>query len=87
MSKQEPSYEEKAQQLEAILRRLDDSETPIDELARDVQDGARLIRELDRKLREVESEVLDAFRELEAAGDGSGAPTERAGAVSGDEDQ
>lgn len=60
------TYEEKARRLEEILQRLDDSETPIDALAEDVKLGARLIRELDQKLREVESEVLDAFRELEA---------------------
>jgi exodeoxyribonuclease VII small subunit len=60
------SYEAKAARLEQILTRLDDSETPIDELAEDVKLGAQLIRELDEKLREVESQVLDAFKELDA---------------------
>ncbi len=67
MAKRPAGYEEKAAQLEAILQRLDDSETPIDELAKDVKLGARLVRELDAKLREVETEVLDAFKELEAS--------------------
>ena len=65
MSKQ-PTYEEKVKELEAILRRLDDAETPIDTLAEDVKKGASLIKELDHKLRDVEAQVRDAFAELEA---------------------
>lgn len=66
MSKKAPSYEEKVAELEDILRRLDDAETPIDTLAKDVKKGAGLIKELDHKLREVEAQVRDAFAELEA---------------------
>ena len=51
--------------LDEILNRLDRSETPIDELAEDVKLGAKLIKELDKKLRKVETEVKDAFKELE----------------------
>ena len=71
MSDTDPvTYEAKAERLEQILTRLDDSETPIDELAQDIKQGARLIREMSEKLHEVESEVVDAFQELEAsAGD------------------
>ena len=65
MAEETQSYEEKVEQLERILERLDDSRTPIDELARDVKQGATLIKELDRKLREVETQVADAFKELE----------------------
>ena len=61
------SYEDKMARLEAILERLDDSQTPIDELAQDVKAGAALIVQLDQKLREVESEVVDAFAVLEAS--------------------
>jgi exodeoxyribonuclease VII small subunit len=61
------SYEQKFSKLEAILKRLDDSQTPIDELAADVKQGAALILALNAKLREVETEVADAFRSLEAA--------------------
>lgn len=66
MTKKQPSYEEKVAELEAILRRLDDAETPIDTLAEDVKKGASLIKELDHKLRDVEGQVRDAFAELEA---------------------
>ena len=59
------SYEKKVEKLDEILSRLDNSETPIDKLAKDVKLGARLIKELDRKLKQVETEVQDAFKELE----------------------
>jgi exodeoxyribonuclease VII small subunit len=65
MSEQTLSYEEKAERLNDILTRLDNSETPIDDLARDVKEGVRLIREMSETLRKVEVEVKDAFRELE----------------------
>ena len=59
------SYEQKSEKLDEILNRLDRSETPIDELAEDVKLGAKLIKELDKKLKKVETEVKDAFKELE----------------------
>ncbi len=65
MAENKQTYEEKVEQLERILERLDDSRTPIDELAEDVKLGATLLKELDRKLREVETQVVDAFKELE----------------------
>jgi exodeoxyribonuclease VII small subunit len=65
MPEKERTYEEKVEELEQILERLDDSTTPIDELAEDVKLGATLIRDLDRKLREVETQVTDAFKELD----------------------
>ncbi len=58
------SYEDKVDLLDAILQRLDNSETPIDELAKDVKLGTRLIKELKAKLAEVETDVRDAFKEL-----------------------
>jgi len=61
------TYEEKFTRLEAILKKLDNSQTPIDELASDVKEGASLILALNAKLNEVETEVADAFRALEAA--------------------
>ena len=61
----ELSYEDKVAKLDEILSRLDNSETPIDTLAEDVKEGAKLIKELDKKLKLVESEVLDAFKELD----------------------
>lgn len=59
------SYEQKSERLEAILMRLDDSKTPIDELAEDVKEGVRLIKELDAKLNSVKTEVRDAFKDLD----------------------
>lgn len=62
----EPTYEQKVEKLDEILTKLDNSETPIDKLAEDVKEGTRLIRELDKKLKQVETEVLDAFKEMES---------------------
>jgi len=59
------TYEQKVEKLDEILTRLDNSETPIDKLAEDVKLGARLIKELDKKLKQVETEVKDAFKELQ----------------------
>lgn len=61
----ELTYEEKVAKLDEILVRLDNSETPIDKLALDVKEGAHLIKELDKKLKQVEAEVMDAFKELD----------------------
>jgi exodeoxyribonuclease VII small subunit len=61
----EKSYEEKLEELEDILDRLDNAETPLDDLAKDVKRGAVLIKELDAKLKSVETEVQDAFSELD----------------------
>jgi exodeoxyribonuclease VII small subunit len=65
MSDNEMTYEEKVQKLDEILTRLDNSETPIDKLAEDVKVGAKLIKELNAKLKQVEMEVRDAFKELD----------------------
>ena len=59
------TYEQKVEKLDEILTRLDNSETPIDKLAEDVKLGARLIKDLDKKLKQVETEVRDAFKGLE----------------------
>ena len=67
---QHMTYEQKVGKLDELLTRLDNSETPIDKLAEDVKLGARLIKELDRKLRQVETEVRDAFKELDEKQEG-----------------
>ena len=59
------TYEQKVEKLDELLTRLDNSETPIDKMAEDVKLGARLIKELDQKLKQVETEVRDAFKELD----------------------
>ena len=53
--------------LDAILERLDNSETSIDELGKDVKEGVQLIKELNEKLNEVDTEVRDAFKDLDAS--------------------
>jgi exodeoxyribonuclease VII small subunit len=65
MADEKLTYEQKVDKLDEILKRLDNSETPIDKLAEDVKLGASLIKDLDRKLKEVEAEVKDAFKELD----------------------
>jgi exodeoxyribonuclease VII small subunit len=65
MSDNEMTYEQKVQKLDEILTRLDNSETPIDKLAEDVKVGTKLIKDLNQKLKQVEMEVRDAFKELE----------------------
>jgi exodeoxyribonuclease VII small subunit len=62
-----PTYESQFAELEAIVKRLDNATTPIDELAQNVKRGAALIVALNAKLNSVETEVLDAFKALEAA--------------------
>ena len=68
MADEKLTYEQKVDKLDEILKRLDNSETPIDKLAEDVKLGASLIKDLDRKLKEVEAEVKDAFKELDDEG-------------------
>jgi exodeoxyribonuclease VII small subunit len=65
MAENELTYEQKVQKLDEILTRLDNSETPIDKLAEDVKVGAKLIKELTSKLKQVEMEVRNAFKEFE----------------------
>lgn len=59
------SYEAKVDLLDEIMKRMDSSEASIDDLASDVKLGTRLIKELKAKLAEVETEVKDAFKDLE----------------------
>ncbi len=59
------SYELKVEELDSILRKLDDSEIPIDELGAKAKTGAQLIIELQQQLKSVETEVQDAFKMLD----------------------
>jgi exodeoxyribonuclease VII small subunit len=63
----ESTYEAKFARLDSIVTRLDSGNTPIDQLALDVNEGTALILELHAKLHEVETSVGDAFRMLEEA--------------------
>lgn len=59
------SYEERMTELNALLGRLDKSETPIDQLAADTKRGVTLINSMKTDLRKVEQDVLDAFADLD----------------------
>lgn len=63
--RKDESYEGKMRELEGILEELERGDTPIDGLARDVKRAATLIREMDAKLKSVEKEVLDAFKDIQ----------------------
>jgi len=59
------SYEDRMAELNDILTKLDNSETPIDRLAADTKRGVALINSLKADLKAVEVEVRDAFADLE----------------------
>jgi len=63
------TYEQKVRELDSILRKLDESEIPIDELGEKVKIGAQLIIELQQQLKSVETEVQDAFKVLDESFD------------------
>jgi exodeoxyribonuclease VII small subunit len=68
--------------LDAILERLDNSETSIDALGKDVKEGVQLIKDLTEKLNEVDTEVRDAFKDLNAS-----VPKAATEAATADEDE
>jgi exodeoxyribonuclease VII small subunit len=59
------TYEQKVEELDDILRKLDDSDIPIDDLGQKARTGAQLIVELQKQLKSVETEVHDAFKILD----------------------
>lgn len=70
-TQQEKTYEQKVEELDSILKKLDDSEIPIDELGQKARKGAQLIVELQQQLKSVETEVQDAFKILDESFDKS----------------
>ena len=64
-SRKDKTYEQKVEELDRILKNLDDSEIPIDELGEKARTGAKLIVDLQHQLKSVETEVQDAFKILE----------------------
>jgi len=64
-AQQKKTYEQKVDELDGILKKLDDSEIPIDELGEKARIGAQLIVELQHQLKSVETEVQDAFKILD----------------------
>lgn len=59
------TYEEKDKRLNDILQRLDQSETPIDEIADDAREAAALIKSMNETLTKARKELTDIFAELE----------------------
>lgn len=59
------SYEEKESRLDEILVRLDNSETPMDELASEAREAAALIMSMHATLKATRHEITTVFAELE----------------------
>lgn len=59
------SYEEKEARLDEILIRLDNSETPMDELAGEAREAAALIMSMHATLKATRQEITTVFEELE----------------------
>lgn len=59
------SYEAKESRLEEILVRLDNSETPMDELASEAREAAALIMSMHATLKATRQEITTVFEELE----------------------
>lgn len=59
------TYEKKDERLEEILTRLDNSETPVDQLASEAKEAAALISSMNSTLRAAKQELATVFEELE----------------------
>lgn len=59
------SYEAKESRLDEILIRLDNSETPMDELASEAREAASLIMSMHATLKATRQEITTVFEELE----------------------
>jgi len=59
------TYEEKDKRLNEILQRLDQSETPIDNIADDAREAAALVKSMNETLLKARKELTDVFTELE----------------------
>ena len=59
------TYEEKESRLDEILVRLDNSETPMDELASEAREAAALIMSMHATLKATRHEITTVFAELE----------------------
>jgi exodeoxyribonuclease VII small subunit len=61
----EMTYEQKESRLDEILNRLDNSETPMDELASEAKEAAQLITSMHTTLRSARQEITAVFDEME----------------------
>lgn len=59
------TYEQKEARLDEILSRLDNSETPMDELASEAKEAAGLITSMHATLRSARQEITAVFEEME----------------------
>ena len=59
------TYEQKEKRLDAILERLDRSETPMDQLAAEAKEAAQLIMSMQTTLRAAKLDVTQVFADME----------------------
>ncbi len=59
------TYEQKETRLEQILTRLDNSETPMDELAAEAKEAGSLIISMHATLKSARQEITTVFQEME----------------------
>jgi exodeoxyribonuclease VII small subunit len=59
------TYEKKEARLDEILGRLDRSETPMDQLAAEAKEAAKLLMSMQATLRSAKQEVTQVFAEME----------------------
>lgn len=59
------TYEQKESRLDEILSRLDNSETPMDELASEAKEAAHLITSMHATLRSARQEINAVFEDME----------------------
>ena len=59
------TYEEKEARLDQILSRLDNSQTPMDELAQEAKEAAQLLMSMHETLKAARQEITDVFTEME----------------------
>ena len=62
---EEMSYEDKESRLDEILDRLDRSETPMDQLAAEAKEAARLIMSMQSTLKSTKDELGEVFDEMD----------------------
>lgn len=69
MTKKEKTFEESMARLEEIVTELEKNEKPLDETIQMFEEGLRLVRECDGKLRAFEKQINDIMSENEGGQD------------------
>ena len=65
MAKQEKTFEESMARLEEIVGELEKNDKPLDETIRMFEEGLKLVRECDGRLRAFEKQINDIINENE----------------------